>query len=520
MAAQLSSLSVRQILRHMDERLKLLTGGRGGTVERQWATLREAIRFSYERLALEPRLLFRRLAVFSRGCTWDAATAICRSANQDKFVVHELLKELDAGSLLAIEEGREGKRFRMLDSIRQFAAGELEASGERTEIDERHAAWFVSLVERVAPELLKQDQACWLDLLTEDADNLRGAILWSVRTGRTEKALRLVSGLWRLTEIRGYLREGRERLEQALAMPGTEAYPALRSKALSGLGMLAYRQGDMPTARRHFEASLDIERTRDDPVGLANALNDLGNVAQMQGDFEAAGQYYKESLALERQGNNERGVAVGLFNLGNCARRLGRLDEAEDLYGQSRRGFEAAGNRREAAFPLNGLGLVALKRGRYDEAMSYAEEGLAIRRELSDKIGVADSQRTLGIVRLKRGNVPEALELLSKSLELARSVEDNRGIAETVEQFASAAGTQREFETATTLYAAAQQIRDLTHVQLAPLERSEREAELDAARMALGQARFEKSQAEGRAMSRAALIERTATVPAHIRSET
>ena len=181
-AAQLSSLSVQQILRHMDERLKLLAGGIGGTEARQWATLREAIQFSYDMLEPGQKVLFRRLAVFSRGCTWDAATQICGPEGQDSFAVSRLLNELDARSLLWIEDGREEKRFRMLDSIRQFAGGELEASGERMAIDEKHAAWFAALAERAAPELLKKDLARWLDLLTEDADNLRGAILWSVKT--------------------------------------------------------------------------------------------------------------------------------------------------------------------------------------------------------------------------------------------------------------------------------------------------------------------------------------------------
>jgi tetratricopeptide (TPR) repeat protein len=189
------------------------------------------------------------------------------------------------------------------------------------------------------------------------------------------------------------------------------------------------------------------------------------------------------------------------------------LDEAEDLYGKSRQGFEAEGNLREAAFPLNGLGWVALARGRYEEAIAHAERSLKIRRDLSDKKGVADTLRTLGAVRLKQGDVPGGLGLLSESLELARSVEDKRGIAESVEQFATAAVVQKEFVTATILYAAAQQTREETLVQLAPLERAQRDAKLEEARAALGQAEFEKRQSEGRELSLAAVIETANSVP-------
>ena len=511
-AAQLTSLTVQQILQHMNERLKLLAGGAGGTEERQWATLREAIQFSYDRLDSQEKALFQRLAVFSRGCTWDAATEICARDGQDRFSVLQMLSQLHGRSLVTIENGHEEKRFRMLDSIREFADGELKAAGARADIEEKHAAWFVTLAERAAPELLKKDQARWLNLLTEDVDNLRGAILWSIKNGRAETALRLVSALWRLTEIRGYLREGRERLELVLAMPGTEQYPALRSKALSGVGMCAYRQGDMVSARRYFQESLEIEEKRNDAAAMANALNDLGNVAQMLGDFDTAGKHYEESLALERQTQNNRGVAVALFNLGNCARRLGKLEEAEKLYEDSRQSFEAAGNLREAAFPLNGLGLVALARDNYDEAIANAEKSLKIRRDLSDKKGMADSLRTLGAVWLRQRDFSQALQMLSESLELARGVEDKKGIAETLEQFAGAATAQNEYAIVTTLYAAAQQIRDETLVQLAPRERANRDADLNAARTELGED-FDKQQTAGRQMSLIALVEMTKTVP-------
>ena len=500
-AAQLATVTVKQLLQHMDQRLSMLVGGRGGTAERQWETLRQAIQFSYERLDTDSQLLFRRLSVFRGGWTWEAATAVCGAGFVDTFAVLHELNNLHARSLLVIEDGHEAKRFRLLDSIRQFAAGELASHGEAAAIDEAHAAWFAAFAERAAPELLKRDQARWLELLAEDVDNFRGAMRGAVSRGDTEIALRLMVALWRLTEIRGYWREGRERLETVLAMPGAGEYPALRTKALAGLGMLTYRQGEMETAKARFAESLELAQSLNDTPGMANALNDLGNVAQMEADFDAAYRYYSDGLMLERQTGNERGAAVSLFNAGNCARRLGRYADAAALFEQSRQAFELAGNMREAAFPINALGLVAVAEHRYDDAIRHAEKSLAIRRELADNKGIGDCLRTLGMACLGKGEIARAGQLLCESLDLARSIEDKRSIAETLELWARTATVTRVFPATAALYAAARKIREQTQIRLAPLEEVQPAADLNEARAALGESEFEQHQLSGRQLS-------------------
>jgi predicted ATPase/Tfp pilus assembly protein PilF len=495
-AARTSSLSVGQILDSMQERLKLLTRGNGSVEERRWATLRQAIQFSYDMLTAPQKQLLIRLSVFRRGCTWEAASAVCRSDGQDRYAIADLLDDLRARSLLVVEGGDSEKRYRLLDSIREFATQELPATESQT-IAVRHVAWFVSLAERGGAELLGKDQALWLDRLAGDADNFRGAIQESVRTRQGETAMRLVAALWRLTEIRGFLREGREWLKMVLDMPETRAQPALRSKVLSGAGMLAYRQGDMPTAEQYFTQSYKLEQALNDKHGMATALNDLGNVAQMAIEFAKAQSYYEQGRTLEEETHNARGVAVALFNLGTCARRLGDLDKAEDLLKQSRKKFEEAGNRRDAAFPINGLALVAMARGKLEDSITLARESLKIRNELSDKKGVADAQRTLGAIALQQGKLASALELLTESLDMARGLDDRRGMAETLELFAAASAGEKEFTTSEPLYAAAKRIREEIHVYLAPIESERRETDHAKARIALGPTEVDRLQAEG-----------------------
>ena len=240
-AAQLDTLTVDQILTHLHQRLELLTGGGGGTAERQWATLTEAVNFSHDLLDDQQTVLFRRVSIFHRGWTWEAAAAICRDPEQNEFAVLRLLNQLHGMSLVAVEEINGQKRFRLLDFTREYAQNKLREANEEAVLADRHAAWYVTLAEKAAPELLKKDQAHWLNTLAAEADNLRAAIEWATLNRKTETALRLTGSLWRLMEIRGYYREGSERLKRALDINDAARFPALRSKALSGLSLLAYR---------------------------------------------------------------------------------------------------------------------------------------------------------------------------------------------------------------------------------------------------------------------------------------
>jgi predicted ATPase len=485
-AAQLDTMSPADIVAHLNRRLDLLVGGAGGKVERQWATLREAIALSHGLLNQAEKVLFRRLAVFHRGWTWPAAAAICRNSDQDDFDIYALMKRLHRESLVAVNDFGGEKRFRLLDSIREFAQENLAAAGEEASITERHARWFAGLAEQAAPELLKKSQAQWLDRITADADNLRAAIQWAAERSDTELALRLTASLWRFTEIKGFYRDGSDRLRFVLAMPGGEDFPALRSKALSGLGVLAYRQGDLETAEKRARESLEIEQRLKNATGIANALNDLGNVALMKGDYESAHKYYSDCLNLERSAGNQRGIAVALFNSGNAARRLGLNVEAQARIEESLAGFEAEGNLREAAFPLNALARLALARGETDRALELADRSRAVRRALGDKRGISESLRTLAAVRIAKRQFDIAYQLLIESSELVRSMEDKRGLAETLEHFAGLAASNKQPATAVWLFASAERVREEIRLPMPPVDRSERDALFAAAQEVLG----------------------------------
>lgn len=489
-AAQLRTLDIDYILSRLEQRLTLLTRESVPVEERHWASLIEAMSVSYGLLDSDQQIVFRRLAVFRRGWTRDAATAVCQEGAQDRLVLHRLLDQLHAMSLIAIEESNGRKRYRMLDFIRDYAEDRLRQSNEEAELRARHARWYAEFAETAAPELLKKDQARWLDALVAEADNFRAALIHAMQIRDARLALRITGSLWRMMEIRGYYREGVERLDAVLDMPETAQFAELRAGTLSGVGMLAYRQGQMDLAERYFQEALEIETRLQRPAGIANALNDLGNVAQMKGDFETASARYEQCLALERRSGNNRAIAVALFNVGHTERRLGHSEVALTLLNESLARFQADANLREAAFPLNSLALLSLANGDFAAALRYAGESLRIRQDLGDRKGVADTMRTLANIYIHQGDFPLAHETLWNSLSAAHAVNDRRGLAESFELFAEVAARLEDWPSSVNLYSAADKIRSEIRIPLAPLERDARNQALDSARAVLSKQEF------------------------------
>jgi predicted ATPase len=490
-AAQLRTLDLDTLLGRLDQRLALLTRQTVTVEERQWASLTEAMNVSYELLDDEQKRLFRRLEVFHRGWTREAAAGIWADRTQNDIVVLRLLGDLHAMSVILIEEEESGaKRYRMLDFIRDYARERLRESGEETAVRTRHAAWFADFSEKAAPELLKKDQAPWLDALVREADNFRAALTWAIEARDAELALRITASLWRMMEIRGYYREGVQRLEQALAMPQGNNVAALRAKTLSGLGMLTYRQGDMETAERYFSECLKLEKRLKNRAGVANALNDLGNVAQMKGDYEKASERYAQCLKLERRAANNRAISVALFNLGSIERSRGLSDAATKLLTESLQRFRADSNLREAAFPLNALALLAIRNRDFDAALKYANESLDIRRDLGDKKGEADTMRTLAALYVRRGEFASSYDKLWQSVTAAHEVNDRLGLAESFELFAEFGAGLGNLTAAVRLYSAADKIRAEIRIPLSPVERADRGAVLQRARGAMSAEEF------------------------------
>ncbi len=397
-AARVRSMSVEEVNRGLDHRFRLLTS-RSRTVVHRHQTLRSLIDWSYDLLHEAEKALLCRLSVFAGGWTLEAAEAICAGDGVDEEDVLDILTSLVDKSLVGTEERNGATRYRLPETVRQYARDLLREGGDEAQWQRRHLAHFVAVTEEAEPKLTGADQQTWLDRLETEHDNLRLALTWSsTACGDAAGGLRLAGALWRFWWVRGYLREGRGWLSVLLATaPGSHA-AASRAKALNGAGVLAWQQGDNAAARTLHEESLAIQRELNDPRGIAYSLNNLGTVATSQGDHEAAQALCEESLAIIRGLGNRWHIAGSLINLGSIDYLQGKLASARQRYEESLAIYRELGDRWGIAAALINLGSAANDQCDYRAASAMYKESLAIHAELGDRWGIAESLQGLAYV--------------------------------------------------------------------------------------------------------------------------
>jgi predicted ATPase/class 3 adenylate cyclase len=394
-AARTRLLSARAIRDRLTDRLALLASGPRDVPERQ-RTLRGAIEWSHDLLDEPDRRLFACLAVFVGGCGLDAVEHVCRDGLEGSVL--DALESLVEKSLVRGADGTGGEpRFEMLETIREFAAERLLASGHHGELKDRHADWFAGFAERAAAGIMGPDQRDVLDRLEHEQDNFRAAIAWAMETDRADTALRLTSRLWRMWQMRLYINEGRERTRLALAKPGSQAYPDLRADALEAAGGLAYWAGDVPAAKSWYEQALEARRALGDRRALAQALY---NLAYAFGyvkpdvdpeDLVAARRLADEALTLFHELGDESGEARTLFMLATVDALTGDYKAMEEKSARAERVFRRLEDHFHLGWALWSTVFARIAMGRPEDARRTAREALGIftaTDDLSGSVGI------------------------------------------------------------------------------------------------------------------------------------
>jgi predicted ATPase/class 3 adenylate cyclase len=395
-AARLTLRSPEAMLARLDQRLKLLTGGARDVPARQ-RTLRATIEWSYDLLEEEERRLFTTLAVFAGGFTLEAAETVC-DAELDR------LASLVDKSLVR----RDGDRFLVLETLREFALEQLAASGTAPQIRERHAAYSLELAEAAYAERIEKE-AEWAQRLEHEHDNLRAALDWFADEDPT-RLLELAGALGWFWRAGSHMSEGRDRLAGAIAE--TEVRDRMRARALTGAGTLAGWQGDLEQARPLLEEAIALWRGLGDVSEEGLAYESLAWGWFFVGDDAAAREAAERSLELQRGGGNKRLVnraqlavcqvmvsqgdldpaerlsreALALAEeqddawarhlaehfLADCALIGGEYDVAEERYKRSLSAALALGDRSEVGFELQGVAMSAAGRSRPRRALRLA----------------------------------------------------------------------------------------------------------------------------------------------------
>jgi len=516
-APRIRMLTPQALLEQLGDRLKLLTGGARDLPIRQ-QTLRHTIDWSYNLLDVGEQVLFRRLGVFVGGCSLEAVEAVCvgvgrsrvglgsasRSPNsQPPTPVLDRMAALVDKSLLCQEAGTDGgPRFVMLETIRAYALDLLVASGEEAAVRQRHALYYLTLVERAEPLLHGAEQQAWLDRLDVEYDNVRAVLAWSqVAVNGAALGLRLAAALLPFWQIGGRLSEGREQLTRMLAHPEATAPTVACARALFAVGFLAGSQGDFALASARLTESQTLSRTLRYQQGIAYAHYGLGFVAWLQGEYAAACARHTESLTIFRQLGERWPIALTLFALGSAELYLDAHKRAVALLEESLQLFRELGDQVMYSHALLDLGYAGRLQGDNARAAASYAESLAVFQNLGHMWGIAAVQLALGYLAQAQGDAPRAAACFAESLVRYRELGHQEGIAVCLAGSAGVAGSLGQPVRAARLFGAAEGLRARIGALGQPIERAAYDASLASVRGQLNQETFAAAWAEGRMLT-------------------
>jgi predicted ATPase/DNA-binding CsgD family transcriptional regulator len=435
-AARVPALGLEQIASRLDDRFRLLVGGSRTAPPRQ-QTLRAVVDWSYELLSDDERALFERLAVFAGGWGLEAAEAICE-ADVD------VLARLVSKSLVGVEQGPAGTGYRMLETMRAYAAAKLVASGAESALRDRHLEWYRALTEtaervaRRAPDVSWAERTRHMLRLRHDIDNLRAACRWSLSGGDLETGLRTAIALFPFFYSQGFLREGREwlaaLLEDAHGRVATDVYGA----ALSAASKLAAHHGDDDAAARYAPLFEKLPAEARTPQTTADVNSGQSISALRRGNTRESRAHAERAIDLSRQTGDRVNAAMCLNYLGAAVFQEGALHEARAVYQQALDEALAVDFQLGAALARDGLANVARARGEPASARRMYEDALAIFRDMGGTLQAAQSQIGLGYATLDERDFVRAAREFSEAAEMLAAVGHDQLLALALDGLATA----------------------------------------------------------------------------------
>jgi predicted ATPase len=461
-AARLRVLTPAELGSRRSSRLAMLTAGSPDLPARQ-QTLRNTLEWSHALLTNEEQRLLRRMAVFAGGCSLEGIEAVCNTRRDLGLVPLDGVSSLLDKNLVYSADGtRSERRFMMLETVREFALEQLEASGERGSLQLAHAAYALVLAEEVALHKSPAQLAEWLFACDEERDNIRAALAFLVETSNAPWALRLGVALYRYWELGEYFAEGRACLEAVLELPAAVARTAARARALNYAAALANSQGDCQTAIARQREALEIARELGDRKGAIGPLNALAATSRFLGDYASALEWSERTLEACREVGDTEAIAAALSNLADVVLRLGRQEDAEQLLHQSLALFAQLGDENGVAWCCNHLGDVAAASGQRAEARRLYERGATIFTSTGNGWGLARSMCDLGALACDDGDIESARSAFRQAMAIFGELRHKRGITAALEGFARLALDLGQPGRALTLTAAAAAFRRAT----------------------------------------------------------
>jgi predicted ATPase/class 3 adenylate cyclase len=509
-AARLRVMSVTELEARLDQRFSILTGGSRSALPRQ-QTLLAMVDWSWDLLHASERHVLARLSVFAGGFDLAAAEAVTAGEGVRPDEVAGLLGALVDKNLAQFDDTGVGPaRYRLLETMRQYATRQLEAGSPTAERGARvaHRDHYLALAQAAAPQLVAHDQAEWLDRLDLELGNLRAAIAFSLQREDPAPAILLIAALRFFWRARGHSAEEADALAALLDLPGAREPTPLRAQGLYTAGYLCFQAGRLAAAEDYCAQAMAMA----DPAGDDHLVAEVSCTRAYI--FLRRGQQTAAALPLIELG---LGLARQLDDVHLTARLLAAhsyaVDVESDHLAAARDAAEAlslfrrVGDRRETGTMLGNLGYTELSAGALDASRSHLRESLDIARALSDSYGVVYGTFNLGLVEYLNGSAAVADDLFAESLTLARRIMMKTGIAYALTGLAMTAGADPV--RAARLHGAADAALAALGESLDSVEASLTERDRQRLRSTLGAGPFAAEYAAGQSLTSEGIVELT-----------
>ena len=498
-AARVRVLSPEDLLKRLESRLRLLTGGSRGVAVRQ-QTLRGAIDWSYRLLSPAEQTLFTQLSVFVGGWDLAAAEAIC-GENDVTFDLLDAVTSLVEQSLVRSDEGPHGSsRFSMLETLREYGLEELRSSEDAREVGRRHAQYFAAMCRRAAGPLSGdergEEEYVWLERMEAEQDNIRAALAWSLEARELDLALETVAAAAWFWDGRD-LTEGRTWLRRVLAATG-EARTISRVHALASAATFAHEQGDVSEAFSSANEALALARELSYGKGIVKCLSNLADMSAQAGETEHAENLGREALSRAKTIGDERLLGYVFSSMGFTAYYRGDYETAKALTERALEIQRHGGSPSYIANSLINIGYCALIQGDLARATTAHEEALTLTR---NRIAIANCNSNLGSIALYGGDPARAKSLYEEALSAVRDLGEKRTTAESLRGMAAVAATDGDTARAARLAGAADALMNEIGARLEDPERMMNERYLVPARARAGDEVWMGAWEEGRVLS-------------------
>jgi len=503
-AARLRSLAIADIERRLDDRFRLLTGGYRSALPRQ-QTLRALVDWSYDLLSEAERSVLRRVAAFAGAFDLAAAEEVAAAEDAGAGEILDIIASLVDKSLLQLEPSGSSVRYRLLDTVRHYAAERLSERGAADEqaTRDRHAAVFLRLAGSAAQHLERPDEAIWRDRLETDNANLGASFRHLAgQASRGDDLLRLAETLYRFSITRGAIQEHLGMLRTALGHPGAQQPTSARARALLATASALVRAGgDRGEARDLQHQSLVIARGLGEPSLTASILASLSGSIVMTDDSPAAiaeaSGLAEEAATLSRSTGSPDQIARALKARSAVHSFAERYEEACRDGTEAAELFRSTGNWQWLSRTLNNLASDEIALGRFDDAQRHLHEALPYAAEDDDISNLPYVLGNLSLVHLLRGDPAAAREPALESLRNIQT-DERRILSSTTLYLALCHSAADQPETAAVLHGAVEQMGPLE-----PLDRRLRDEDYRKLTALLGAQALESRLGEGRTLKSA-----------------